>query len=492
MLWYFYETYRNAMKLENIDVTDTIEKAKKLLAQEKRISPAFKAVIEILLIIVSLMVERLSKNSRNSSIPPSQDPNRAKTSQADKTNKKPGGQLGRVGKTLVPFETPDEIIEVPVDRTKLPSGHIYKNVGFTKRQIVEVHLSRYVKEYRLEILENEKGKRFTAEGSIGMNRPIQYGSSVKAMAVYLNIYQLIPYGRVEEYFTDQVQIPLSAGSLYNFNEEAFDLLKEFESIAQKKLQTSAFLHHDETGINVNGKGYWLHGALNDEWTLFMPHKSRGKEAMDDMNILPWFKGIAIHDHWFPYFRYTECRHALCNAHHLRELQAVVEKYPNQTWALLIKALLLEINKAVHEAGGVLSAQVADGYRERYRKILEKGHEECPLPLPPSETQKKRGKTKKTKERNLLERLKNYETEALRFMETDCVPFTNNPGENDIRMTKVHQKISGCFKSFKGAQIFCRVRSYLLTCQKHGITATDALNTLFSGNLPYFCSSDELS
>lgn len=477
------------MKIENINVTETIAQARKMLKDTHKVPVEFGAVVSILLTVLEILLGRLNKNSKNSSIPPSQDPNRAKTSQADKTNRKPGGQRGRVGKNLVPFENPDEIIEVPVDRTKLPSGHIYKNAGFSKRQVVEIHLSRHVKEFRLEILENEQGKRFRAEEPHGVSRPIQYGCSIKSMAVYLSVYQLIPYGRVEEYFRDQVHIPISVGSLYNFNEEAFDLLKGFEEIAQKKLQTSAFLHHDETGINVNGKTHWLHGALNDKWTLFMPHKSRGKEAMDEMDILPWFKGIAVHDHWFPYFRYTECRHALCNAHHLRELQAIVERHPHQTWASLIKDLLLEMNRSVHEAGGILSAEVADAYRERYRNILKTGDKECPLPLPSSEEPKKRGRIKKTKERNLLERLRDYETEALRFMEVSCVPFTNNPGENDIRMTKVHQKISGCFKSFKGAQIFCRVRSYLLTSQKHGIKATDALNALFSGKLPDFCSAD---
>jgi transposase len=173
------------MKLENINVTDTIEKAKRLLAEEKKVSPAFKAVMEILLLIVSLMLECLSKNTKNSSIPPSQDPNRTKTSQADKTKRKAGGQLGRIGKNLNPLENPDEIIEVPVDRTKLPSGHTYKKAGFIARQVVEIHLSRHVKEYRLEILKNEKGRRYTAEGPIGINRPIQYGSSIKSMAVSL-------------------------------------------------------------------------------------------------------------------------------------------------------------------------------------------------------------------------------------------------------------------------------------------------------------------
>ena len=474
------------MKIKDINVTETIEKAREMLKDTKNVPAEFVVLFSTLLMILEILIAKLGTNSKNSSTAPSQDPFRAKTPR-DKTNKKPGGQLGRVGKNLRPFENPDEIIEVPVDLTKLPINHVYKKVGFTARQVVEIHLSRHIKEYRLEIVENEKGKRFTAEGPMDVSRPVQYGASIKAMAVYLSIYQLIPYNRVEEYFRDQVQIPVSAGSLYNFNEEAFRLLEEFERIAKERLKVSAALHKDETGINVNGKLYWLHGALNNKWTIFMPHKKRGKEAMDDMDILPWFKGVAIHDHWWPYFRYTECQHALCNAHHLRELQAVVEKHANQTWAQLLKVLLLEINTAVHEAGGFLTVEAADAYREKYRKILEIGDKECPLPPPEiPDKPKKRGKIKKTKERNLLERLKNYEVETLRFMENIDVPFTNNPAENDIRMTKVHQKISGCFKSFKGAQIFCRVRSYLLTCQKNDISATDALNILFSGKLPDFC------
>ena len=474
------------MKIKDINVTETIEKAREMLKDTKNVPAEFVVLFSTLLMILEILIAKLGTNSKNSSTAPSQDPFRAKTPR-DKTNKKPGGQLGRVGKNLRPFENPDEIIEVPVDLTKLPINHVYKKVGFTARQVVEIHLSRHIKEYRLEIVENEKGKRFTAEGPMDVSRPVQYGASIKAMSVYLSIYQLIPYNRVEEYFRDQVQIPVSAGSLYNFNEEAFRLLEEFERIAKERLKVSAALHKDETGINVNGKLYWLHGALNNKWTIFMPHKKRGKEAMDDMDILPWFKGVAIHDHWWPYFRYTECQHALCNAHHLRELQAVVEKHANQTWAQLLKVLLLEINTAVHEAGGFLTVEAADAYREKYRKILEIGDKECPLPPPEiPDKPKKRGKIKKTKERNLLERLKNYEVETLRFMENIDVPFTNNPAENDIRMTKVHQKISGCFKSFKGAQIFCRVRSYLLTCQKNDISATDALNILFSGKLPDFC------
>lgn len=475
-----------------INISETLAQAHKALVDNKDIPADFAAQVSVLLTALEGFLNQQKPTSRNSSLPPSQDPNRLKQLRSGEGDKKPGGQAGHVGKTLRPVENPDEIINISVDKSSLPTDHSYKKVGVSKRQVVEFHLSRHVKEYHLEILEDETGKRITAtppDESAYINRPIQYGVSVKAMAVYMNQYQLIPYKRVAEYFRDQGNLPLSAGSLFNFNKEAFSVLENFETIAREKLLNACVLHSDETGINVNGKLHWLHGALNDRWTLLMPHTKRGTEAMNDMDILPHFKGISVHDHWKPYFTYTKCRHALCNAHHLRELQWVIEKSPDHKWAAKMKELLLEINEALAEAGGVLIEKERQTYHERYISILKEGDEESPLPIPPPIQKgevKKRGRMKKTKERNLLERLGVFEKETLLFMEEEQVPFTNNKGENDIRMTKVHQKISGCFKSFEGALIFCRVRSFLLTAQKHGVTATDALNTLFQGKLPDFC------
>jgi transposase len=473
------------MNLKNIDIQAVIIEAKETLSKEKGLSVSVRLLINLLLTIVELLAGKIGKNSQNSSIPPSQDPNRNKTSTA-RNKRKPCGHLGHEGKSLEVFETPDEVIPVPLDPASLPKGHRYRKVGVAKRQVVELHLRRHVKEYQLDILEDETGKRYTAESPVG-DSPVVYGNSVKAHAVYLSIYQLLPYGRVEEYFCDQAEIPISAGSLFNFNKEAFRRLLEFEAIAKTQLQNAAFLHTDETSINVNGKRLWLHSASNDRWVLFMPHLKRGVEGMKDMDVLPHFKGIMIHDHWKPYFTFDQCLHALCNAHHLRELQAVMEHAPEHQWAPKMKALLLEMNEAVHNAGGVLQQQEAEPYKIRYREILAAGDSQSPPPPePPPGTKKKQGKIKKTKERNLLERLRDFEHETLRFLTVPYVPFTNNQGENDIRMTKVQQKISGCFKSMDGANIFCRVRSFLLTAQKHGISATDALTTLFNGKLPDFC------
>jgi transposase len=472
------------MKFDQTNITENIAKARELLNNPQHCSAEFSVVFLLILSIFELMLPRLFKNSKNSSIPPSQDQNRNKNKD-DKSSKKPGGQPGRQGKNLAPFAKPDEIIEIKINRKTLPKGHIYTHVGVAKRQVVDVIISRHVKEYQLEILQDENGKIYTAEAPNGASRPVQYGSSVKAMAVYLNMFQMLPYARLEDYFSAQADIPVSAGSLCNFNQEAFDLLANFEEKAKNSLVLADILHSDETSININGKKHWLHNASNDLWTLLLPHEKRGTAAMDAMDILPLFKGVMVHDHWKPYFTYKNCVHALCNAHHLRELQAAIEAAPQNTWAAKMKELLLEINAKKIKENGVLLKMQIEVYKTKYLEILKIGDKECPPPTW-SDVAKKRGKLKKTKERNLLERLRNFQKETLRFMTRKDVPFTNNQGERDIRMIKVQQKISGCFKTLDRAKIACRIRSYLLTCQKNGVAATDAMNLLFNGKLPDFC------
>ena len=204
--------------------------------------------------------------------------------------------------------------------------------------------------------------------------------------------------------------------------------------------------------------------------------------MDEIGILPLFKGVLCHDHWKPYYRY-KCTHALCNAHHLRELTWVWEE-AQQAWGKAMQDLLLAIRTEVMEAGGCLPPDKAEQRRQDYRRLLEKAEGECPPP-DKDEGKRKRGRLKRSKARNLLERLRDFEDDTLRFMEVEIVPFSNNQSENDLRMTKVQQKISGCFRSMEGAKIFCRVRGYLSTCRKQGMAATFALRLLFQGKNPAF-------
>jgi len=211
--------------------------------------------------------------------------------------------------------------------------------------------------------------------------------------------------------------------------------------------------------------------------------------MDTADILPRFKGTLCHDHWKPYYRYKNCKHALCNAYHLRELTRASEQ-DHQKWAGKMKIFLEIANRAVHKAGGVLSGSKLQLYKRRYKRLLEKGKKECP---PPVENKKiKRGRLKRSKSRNLLERLINFEDDVLRFMENKEIPFTNNQGEKDIRMTKVQQKISGCFRSQSGADVFCRVRGYLSTCRKQNVSSSEALKLLFKGEIPQFAKNVSLN
>jgi len=438
-------------------------------------------MIELLVLIITLLVNRLKLNSRNSSKPPSRDPNRKKEHKP-KGDRKAGGQKGHEGVTLQKIDDPDNIEEIKIDRQTLPRGEKYKGAGYEARQVFDIVISRVVTEYRAQILVDSNENQFVASFPKGVTKAVQYGASLKAHSVYMSQYQLIPYKRIEDYFCEQLQIPVSAGSVYNFNKEAYDLAEPFEVKVKVNLAESALLNVDETGININGDGYWLHSTSNGLWTYFFPHKKRGTDAMNAIDILPQFEGTLCHDHWKPYYKY-DCIHALCNAHHLRELTKVWEDEKHQ-WAKDMRELLEEICHAVNNAGGLLTIDESEEYQQKYILILQNADSECP---PPDATNRKgkRGPVKKTKARNLLERLLKYKDDVLRFMDDIIVPFTNNLGERDIRMTKVQQKISGCFRSMQGAKIFCRVRSYLSTCRKQGVKSSEALELLFRGELPEF-------
>ena len=473
------------MTIESIDIRATIEKAQTLIKNDEQMSASTRSIVEILIVIIGLLANRLNLNSSNSSKPPSSDPFR-KRKPRKKDEKKAGGQDGRIGTTLEKVDNPDIIKEIKIDRRKLPAGD-YRQVEYQARQVFDIDISRVVTEYRVQVLEDQDGKQYVAPFPEGVNKAVQYGPGIRAHSVYLSQYQLIPYNRVQEYFADQLQIPISEGSIFNFNQDAFQLLADFDKRAKHELMLAELAHADETGVNIGGKRHWLHCISNNFWTSYFPHEKRGTEAMNDMGILPGFKGILCHDHWKPYFSY-DCSHALCNAHHLRELERAWEQ-DSQQWAKRMKELLEKINREVIDAGGKLDIEKSREFRENYNKLLEQADIESPKP-PPKE-KGKRGRVKKTKSRNLLERLRAFQDEALRFMEIDYVPFTNNLGESDIRMTKVHQKISGCFRSMDGARIFCRIRGYLSTCRKHGVTSSHALECLFNNKMPDFLQQDQL-
>jgi transposase len=294
-----------------------IENARKQINDEPNLSPGMKALFELLVGVIQILAgKRLAKNSNNSNIPPSMDPNREKKPK-EKSERKPGGQPGHTGVTLQQCENPDVIIEIKVDRDGLPPG-TWKNTGYEKRQVFDLKIARHVTEYRAEILSNETGDKVTAGFPDGLIQKAQYGNGVKAHGVYMSVQQLIPCERVSEHFTSQTGLPLSAGTVYNFKKEAYNLLEPYEAWVKEQITHSKIIHGDETGVVIEGKRVWLHVASNDRYTLYYPHSKRGRDATDEAGVFGGTGGVLIHDHWKPYFTYGNKEHGLCNAHYLRE------------------------------------------------------------------------------------------------------------------------------------------------------------------------------
>lgn len=291
------------MKVENIDVTSSIENAKKRIAEDQFLSSGMKSTVELLILIITLLVNRLEINSSNSSKPPSQDPNRDKKKRKARKDKgkkrKPGAQPGHKGVTLEKNEHPDKIEVIEIDLRTIPTGD-YKDVGYDSRQVFDVKIEMYVKEYRAQILEDKNtGKQFVAVFPTDVTKAVQYGNEMRAQAVYMSVFQMIPLARILDYFKQQAGLIVSKGSISNFKKVACKKLEElnFKAWVTLRLLTSEVCNADETGINVNGNRIWLHGLSNEKYVLYHPDLKRGKEAMDRMGILQHYKGVLCHDHW---------------------------------------------------------------------------------------------------------------------------------------------------------------------------------------------------
>ena len=438
---------------------------------------------------VKRLQDQLKLDSHNSSKPSSTDQNRNRLKESvislrHKTNKKPGGQRGHPGTTLQAVSNPDYIISHKVS-VCLCCG---KDLSFTpitkieKRQVFDLPpLKLEVTEHQAEVkicpgcyTQNQR------DFPEGVTQSVQYGEQVKGLALYLNQYQLIPYERVSEVFEDLFGQSISQGTLLNAIETSYLQLEPVENWIKDKILDSHTTHFDETGVYFNGKRGWLHSASTDKFTYYFSHSRRGSVAMDDAGILPNLKGVAVHDHWESYNSYENCSHAFCNAHHLRELIRAYEQ-DGACWAKEMKELLLAIKGKVDEAKGygktALEPKTIKHYHQCYNKIISGAIKSCSEEVRIRD-KPKRGRKKQSKERNLLERLIKYETETLRFMEDFRVPFDNNLAERDIRMVKVKQKISGCFRSENGVKYFCRIRGFISTIKKQGENVLECLRRIF--------------
>jgi transposase len=435
---------------------------------------------------------QLAKNSQNSSKPPSTDglSKPEPKSLRKPSNKKPGGQEGHQGHFLEAVENPNAIETYRVTHCERCEKNLETVTarGFEERQVFDIPPPRIeVTAHRAEQKRCACGHLNTAAFPAGVSASVQYGTRIKAVAVYLNQYQLIPYARALEMLESLYGVGLCEGSLYNFNLQAYQTLEETQTQIKESLKGQPLLCADESGIRVEGKLHWLHTVGTAELTFYQHHPKRGQEAMDAIGILPGYKGILVHDHLKAYLRYTDCLHSLCNAHHLRELVFLLER-GNLGWAGEMIRLLVVMKKCVDRAKArqqnQLQPELSRLLMQRYDRLLEVGftHDES-LQITGLSTAvpKKRGRKKQSKAKNLLDRLKNYKTETLRFLVDFSVPFDNNQAERDIRMSKLKQKISGTFRSDQGAKIFFRIRGYLSSAKKQGHNMLDALTQTFQGS-----------
>jgi transposase len=431
---------------------------------------------------------QISKNSNNSHKPPASDGfcKKVRINLREKSDRKNGGQKGHPGHTLQLSDTPNEVKDHWV-KNECDCGFNLNDIGateFERRQIFNIpKIKPEVTEHRAWAKQCPRcGKIHKAKFPNNITAPVQYGSSVKATATYLNHYQLIPLERTVEVFRHLFQLPISEGSLIRFTQQAYDGLEKTDEVIVENIRDAEVGHFDESGMYVNKKRGWLNVAATQLFTHYFFHDKRGKEAMDAVGILPYFTGTAVHDGLKAYFLYL-CKHGLCNVHHLRELKFQIEQC-KQGWAGDMKKHLLCIKLAVDtakkEGKNCLDKETIERFENKYNGIIVQGYQENPK-LQEPKIPGKRGRRAQSSALNLLDRLKKYYVEVLRFMHDFNVPFENNLAERDGRMVKLQQKISGCFRTKDGADRFCRIRSFISTIKKHNLDVFDALHNIFEVN-----------
>jgi len=434
---------------------------------------------------IQTLEDQLAKNSRNSGKPPSSDGLKKKPrSLREKGKRKSGGQKGHKGHTLEMVADPHHVVH-----------HALTNCPHCQMDVRQVAVARVEKrqvfdvpEVRIEVTEHQGEVKtcpcchhtIKAHFPQDVDRAVQYGKRIQAQATYLTMYQLLPLKRTCELLGDFYGHAPSEAMILGGLEAVHASIQPTLATIKAQLVNADVLHNDETGLRVEGQLHWLHVSATDTLTYYAVHGKRGQEAMREIGILPQFGGVSVHDGWASYFQFNDGSHALCNAHHLRELRFVEEQY-QQAWASQMAQLLRD---AKHEVAACADDQTALApariafYHQHYERLLQQGFRANPPPETPPP--KKRGRNKQPPPKNLLDRLHKYQHETLAFIADFRIPFDNNLAERDVRMMKVKQKISGTFRTQHGAELFCEIRAYISTVRKQGQSVICALHHALLG------------
>ena len=436
---------------------------------------------------IAALQAKISKNSRNSSKPPSTDKgNSAGTAPKKKDRKrgdrKPGGQPGHKGTTLEQTPNPEHTVKLEAPQ-KCHCGEDLSGVeagSQTIRQVFDLppEIKVEVTEYQAPVCHCPScGRKNVAQFPPELTAPVQYGPRIRAAATYLHVYHLMPYERLGETFKDLFGCQLSTGALTGMILKTSDFAKPLHDEIKEKIKASQFMHNDETGLSILDETCWLHTASTPEYAYFKVTQGRSFADIESVGVFENYAGRSIHDFLAAYHKFKDINHGLCNAHHLRELTYIEEEL-GQQWARKMADLLLEIKDEIAQltpGQSLLDAKRQKQFRETYRGIIQKGHETNP---PPKRKTGQRGRLAKGKSLNLLLRFEKYEEQVLAYM-IYGVPFDNNEAERDLRMMKTRQKISGCFRSLEWANRFAVVRSIVTSAKKKSVDVFKLLQTILS-------------
>jgi transposase len=439
---------------------------------------------------VADLQSKRNKNSRNSSKPPSSDGlNKPAPKSLRVAGQNPtGGQKGHPGSTLCQAAQPDKIVihDVPDQckscHLKLPFAYVAET-----RQVFDLPAVKYeVTEHHAMQSICSCGHVHTGQFPAGVNATVQYGPRAQAAMVHLNQNHAVSVQRTAALMQDFFSLPVSQATVVKAAQTGADLLRPTVQDIGQAIVGSAVAHADESGLRVVKKLHWLHVLVTDTLTWMGCHPKRGGQAFESLALLQQFKGVLVHDGWLPY-KALACQHALCNQHHLRELTYLLEEQ-HQAWAGDMIELLTHANhqdnlncfdgKAPSYDSKTYQSEVRD-LRDLYDAILAQAQAENPIALSTG----KRGRPKQSKATNLIGRLRDYSDDVWRFMTQVGVPFTNNLAEQTVRMPKVKQKVSGCFRTLQGAQNYCVIRSYCATMHKQGANIFESLVAAFKGAPP---------
>ena len=440
------------------------------------------SMLTILDVVVTVLLEKkVRKNSSNSGLPPSQG-----FGSNGNRNKKNDQDQGQKGERLGNSRTSKEEILLASDKCSnckadLKDAKIIKN---DERKKIDIIYEIQETTYRADTKEcPECGERNKAEFPDGIDGKIQYGDGIKASIINFLMVQMISLIRVQEHFRGLTGRSISRSVMLKYIEHFAEFLKEWENKMIDKILQCPVIYVDETSMRVNGKNYWVHTYGAGDITLQFVHPSRGVEAIEDIGILPRYKGIIVHDCWGPYFSYEGVEnvlHALCLAHLLRELN-FIEESTGHKWAIDLKKLLKKAIENVSKSPErVLEDKKYIKLQNMYQYILFQALDEMP-PFPKSNG--KRGRPKQTDEQNLWERLVNLESSVLMFARVKEVDATNNRAERDLRINKLKKKVSGCFRTPNFASNFCRILSYTKTMRYRGYSSLNAISLALNGNIP---------